>query len=100
MARSRADADFKAYVTVLGAFAGREWTVGELCLVRSYLPKSGVRGEQPRYETLVSWALGAGTRAGTGAVNLDGVNPKTRNRIMAGVLVLMFVVVAVAAAVR
>jgi len=28
------------------------------------------------------------------------VNPKTRNRIMAGVLVLMFFVVAVAAAVR
>jgi hypothetical protein len=31
-------------------------------------------------------------------VNLDGVDPKTRNRIMAGVLVLMFLVVAVAAA--
>lgn len=34
------------------------------------------------------------------AVRLDGVDPKTRNRIMAGVLVLMFVVVAVSAAVR
>ncbi|MEU1073400.1 MULTISPECIES: hypothetical protein [unclassified Streptomyces] len=33
-----------------------------------------------------------------GFVTLVGVNPKTRNRIMAGVLVLMFVVVAVAAA--
>ncbi len=32
-------------------------------------------------------------------VRLDGVDPKTRNRIMAGALVLMFVVVAVAAAV-
>lgn len=31
-------------------------------------------------------------------VRLGGVDPKTRNRIMAGVLVLMFVVVAVAAA--
>ncbi|GHE80954.1 hypothetical protein GCM10018785_56230 [Streptomyces longispororuber] len=31
-------------------------------------------------------------------VNLGGVDPKTRNRIMAGVLVLMFVVVALAAA--
>ncbi|MBQ0998956.1 hypothetical protein KBY32_20655 [Streptomyces sp. RK62] len=31
-------------------------------------------------------------------VNLDGVDPKTRNRIMAGALVLMFVLVAVAAA--
>ncbi|WP_330305425.1 MULTISPECIES: RNA 2',3'-cyclic phosphodiesterase [unclassified Streptomyces] len=67
VARSRAVADFKAYVTVLGAFAGREWTVGELCLVRSHLPKSGVRGEQPRYETLASWALGVGAGAGTGA---------------------------------
>lgn len=34
-----------------------------------------------------------------GAARLKGVDPKTRNRIMAGVLVLMFVVVAVAAAV-
>lgn len=32
-------------------------------------------------------------------VTLDYVDPKTRNRIMAGVLVLMFVVVAVAGAV-
>ncbi|GHC60149.1 hypothetical protein GCM10010349_29290 [Streptomyces flavofungini] len=37
-------------------------------------------------------------RARTRPVNLEGVNPKTRNRIMAGVLVLMFVVVALAAA--
>jgi hypothetical protein len=34
-----------------------------------------------------------------GAVRLGGVDPKTRNRIMAGVLVMMFVVVAMAAAV-
>ncbi|GAA2551683.1 hypothetical protein GCM10010295_44170 [Streptomyces intermedius] len=32
-------------------------------------------------------------------VNLVGVDPKTRNRIMAGVLVLMFAVIAVSAAV-
>ncbi len=32
------------------------------------------------------------------AVRLDGVDPKTRNRIMAGVLALMFAVVALAAA--
>ncbi|MFI1100862.1 hypothetical protein [Streptomyces sp. TLI_146] len=36
--------------------------------------------------------------AGRAFVTLVRVNPKTRNRIMAGVLVLMFVVVAVAAA--
>lgn len=37
--------------------------------------------------------------AGRQAVNLVGVDPKTRNRIMAGVLVLMFAVIAVSAAV-
>lgn len=48
--------------------------------------------------------MAAGARAGRlnrsarVFVTLMGVNPKTRNRIMAGVLVLMFVVVAVAAA--
>ncbi|ARP71605.1 hypothetical protein LK07_19670 [Streptomyces pluripotens] len=35
-----------------------------------------------------------------GPVRLDGVDPKTRNRIMAGALVLMFVVVALTAAVK
>lgn len=42
--------------------------------------------------------LPAGSSAGP--VRLGHVDPKTRNRIMAGVLVLMFVVVAVAAAVK
>ncbi len=41
------------------------------------------------------WSL-AGRWAGP--VRLGYVDPKTRNRIMAGVLVLMFVVVALAAA--
>ncbi|MFI6491328.1 RNA 2',3'-cyclic phosphodiesterase [Streptomyces sp. NPDC050564] len=59
VARSRASARFEAYVTALGAFEGQEWTVGELCLVRSRLPKSGVPGEQPRYETVARWPLGA-----------------------------------------
>ncbi len=40
-----------------------------------------------------------GAVAGRQAVNLVGVDPKTRNRIMAGVLVLMFAVIAVSAAV-
>ena len=35
-----------------------------------------------------------------GPVRLDHVDPKTRNRIMAGALVLLLVVVIVAAAVR
>ena len=59
LARSRHSADFRPYVTALGAFAGGEWTVGELCLVRSRLPGSGVPGEQPRYETVERWPLGA-----------------------------------------
>jgi len=58
VARSRANANFKPYVTALHAFAGRQWTVRELCLVRSNLPRSGVQGEQPRYETIASWPLG------------------------------------------
>ncbi|MEU9214246.1 RNA 2',3'-cyclic phosphodiesterase [Streptomyces sp. NPDC048415] len=68
VARSRASADFKPYVTALDTFAGREWTVGELCLVRSNLPKSGVPGEQPRYETVASRPLGvaAGPAAAAG----------------------------------
>ncbi|AVH58064.1 MULTISPECIES: RNA 2',3'-cyclic phosphodiesterase [Streptomyces] len=59
VARSRGDADFRPHVTTLHAFAGQEWTVRELCLVRSNLPTSGVRGERPRYETIASWPLGA-----------------------------------------
>ncbi|OIJ96627.1 RNA 2',3'-cyclic phosphodiesterase [Streptomyces colonosanans] len=60
LARSRRLADFRPYVAALAAFAGGEWTVGELCLIRSRLPGSGVPGEQPRYETVERWGLGAG----------------------------------------
>lgn len=61
LARSRDTADFAPYVTALDAFAGRDWTARELCLVRSNLPRSGVPGEQPRYETVACWPLdGAG----------------------------------------
>ncbi|MET8023488.1 RNA 2',3'-cyclic phosphodiesterase [Streptomyces avermitilis] len=60
VARSRDAVDTRPYVEALGAFASRTWTVGELCLVRSRLPKSGVPGEQPRYDTVAGWPLGAG----------------------------------------
>lgn len=61
LARSRDTADFAPYVAALDAFAGRDWTVRELCLVRSNLPRSGASGEQPRYETVARWPLdGAG----------------------------------------
>ncbi|MFJ1993812.1 RNA 2',3'-cyclic phosphodiesterase [Streptomyces asiaticus] len=46
------------YVDGLTDFAGREWTVGELSLVRSHPPASGVPGQQPRYEVVAAWPLG------------------------------------------
>ncbi|QIJ63316.1 RNA 2',3'-cyclic phosphodiesterase [Streptomyces sp. JB150] len=58
VARSREAVDVRPYVRALDAFAGRTWTVAELTLVRSNLPRSGTPGEQPRYETVARWALG------------------------------------------
>ncbi|MFJ6570029.1 RNA 2',3'-cyclic phosphodiesterase [Streptomyces sp. NPDC091292] len=62
LARSRtAPVDLGPYVAGLDGFTGSEWTVGELALVRSNLPRSGVPGEQPRYETVAAPPLeGAG----------------------------------------
>ncbi|GAB2753715.1 RNA 2',3'-cyclic phosphodiesterase [Streptomyces bullii] len=59
VARSREAVDVRAYVDALDAFVSRTWTVEELVLVRSNLPKSGVAGEQPRYEAVARWPLGA-----------------------------------------
>lgn len=59
VARSREDVDVRPYVHALASFTSRTWTVTELALVRSNLPKSGVPGEQPRYETVARWPLGA-----------------------------------------
>ena len=58
VARSRDAVDVRPYVAALGEFTSRTWTVGELVLVRSNLPTSGVPGEQPRYEAVARWALG------------------------------------------
>ncbi|MEU2051816.1 RNA 2',3'-cyclic phosphodiesterase [Streptomyces bungoensis] len=61
IARSRTAVDVRTYMSLLGAFSSRRWTVNELTLVRSNLPRSGVPGEQPRYEAVARWALdGAG----------------------------------------
>ncbi|WP_128431925.1 RNA 2',3'-cyclic phosphodiesterase [Streptomyces cyaneus] len=61
VARSRDAVDVRPYVTALQAFTSLTWTVDELVLVRSRLPKSGVAGEQPRYEAVARWPLaGAG----------------------------------------
>lgn len=59
LARSRTGADVRPYVEALGRFRSRTWTVGELTLVRSNLPRSGVPGEQPRYEVVARCPLGA-----------------------------------------
>ncbi|MGW1027359.1 RNA 2',3'-cyclic phosphodiesterase [Streptomyces sp. NPDC002577] len=58
IARPRGRLHLRPYVDELAPFTGSEWTVDELCLVRSRLPVSGVRGEQPRYETVGRWPLG------------------------------------------
>ncbi|MER7927698.1 MULTISPECIES: RNA 2',3'-cyclic phosphodiesterase [unclassified Streptomyces] len=59
VARSREAVDVRPYAERLDGFAGRAWTVGELALVRSNLPTSGAPGEQPRYEAVGRWELGA-----------------------------------------
>ncbi|WP_262064265.1 RNA 2',3'-cyclic phosphodiesterase [Streptomyces sp. STR69] len=60
LARGRDALDVRPYLDRLDGFAGRAWTVDELVLVRSNLPRSGVPGEQPRYEAVARWRLGAG----------------------------------------
>ncbi|MFF3289269.1 RNA 2',3'-cyclic phosphodiesterase [Streptomyces sp. NPDC003023] len=59
LARTRDGAgDLRPYVDALESFEGTPWEVGELTLVRSNLPVSGVPGERPRYEVVGSWPLG------------------------------------------
>ncbi|MFB7518057.1 RNA 2',3'-cyclic phosphodiesterase [Streptomyces sp. NPDC056144] len=60
LARTRArtdETDLRPFLDELAPFEGTRWQAGELTLVRSNLPASGVRGEQPRYETVESWPL-------------------------------------------
>ncbi|MEU6775536.1 RNA 2',3'-cyclic phosphodiesterase [Streptomyces sp. NPDC046759] len=58
VARSRDTVDVRPYVDLLRGFTSSTWTVDELVLVRSTLPRSGVPGEQPRYEAVARWQLG------------------------------------------
>ncbi|MEU1155130.1 RNA 2',3'-cyclic phosphodiesterase, partial [Streptomyces sp. NPDC005918] len=57
----------RPYVDALAPFEGTAWTVGELTLVRSNLPRSGVLGERPRYEAVGRWVLGGGAGEPGGA---------------------------------
>ncbi|MFI2412965.1 RNA 2',3'-cyclic phosphodiesterase [Streptomyces sp. NPDC018947] len=59
LARGREAYDVRPYVEALDRFTGPAWTVTDLALVRSRLPRSGVPGEQPRYETVARSPLGA-----------------------------------------
>ncbi|MFB8774975.1 RNA 2',3'-cyclic phosphodiesterase [Streptomyces broussonetiae] len=58
VARSRDATDVRPCVTALAGFGSAGWTVAELTLVRSNLPRSGQPGEQPRYEAVARWPLG------------------------------------------
>jgi 2'-5' RNA ligase len=53
-----ADVPLRPLADALGAFRGSPWTADALSLVSSSLPRSGVPGEQPRYEPVGSWPLG------------------------------------------
>lgn len=57
-ARSRGEADLRPFTAAPAGFEGERWEAGELSLVRSDPPVSGVPGERPRYETVRAWALG------------------------------------------
>lgn len=59
LARARDTLDTRPYLDALAGFRGAQWTVSELALVRSRLPRSGVPGEQPRYETVGRWPFEA-----------------------------------------
>ncbi|MFC9480373.1 RNA 2',3'-cyclic phosphodiesterase [Streptomyces griseus] len=58
LARSRGAADLRPFAAALAGFEGERWEAGELALVRSELPVSGVPGERPRYATVRAWRLG------------------------------------------
>lgn len=58
VARNRSGTRLAPFAEGLAGFAGRDWTVGELSLVRSHPPAPGVPGAQPRYEVVAAWPLG------------------------------------------
>ncbi|MEU9580328.1 RNA 2',3'-cyclic phosphodiesterase [Streptomyces chilikensis] len=57
--RGGAAPDVRPLLDALDGYRSRSWTVDELALVHSRLPRSGIPGEQPRYETVARWELSA-----------------------------------------
>ncbi|MBY8882469.1 RNA 2',3'-cyclic phosphodiesterase [Actinacidiphila acidipaludis] len=54
------------FAEALAGFQGTPWTADELRLVASVLPRSGVPGEQPRYEVVGRYPLGGAHRTSRG----------------------------------
>ncbi|MCW5250837.1 RNA 2',3'-cyclic phosphodiesterase [Streptomyces sp. SHP 1-2] len=52
VARARSATSVGPCLAALDGFEGPDWTVTDLALVRSDLPRSGVPGERPRYRTV------------------------------------------------
>lgn len=92
-ARSRGGVDLRPFAAAPAGFGGERREAGELRLVRSVPPVPGCRGSGP-----ATRRCGPGHSAGERCRYARRVDPKTRNRVMAAVLVLMFVVVAVGSA--
>jgi 2'-5' RNA ligase len=64
--------DLRPFVDALAGFRGSPWAVDTVALVASTLPRSGVSGEQPRYDTVAAWRLGRDPGPGGGPAGADG----------------------------
>ncbi|MFI6285905.1 RNA 2',3'-cyclic phosphodiesterase [Streptomyces sp. NPDC051018] len=60
VARGRRDVSLLPFADALSDIESSPWQATELALVHSRLPAGGTAGERPRYETVGTWALGAG----------------------------------------
>jgi 2'-5' RNA ligase len=62
----------RSFADALAGYRGSLWTAATLTLVSSTLPRSGVPGEQPRYDAVATWPLGHGAGPGDGPPDGDG----------------------------
>ena len=59
-------AHLRPFAEALAAFRGTPWIADHVSLVASVLPRSGVPGELPHYETVQRFPLGGAARGGAG----------------------------------